>query len=234
MLIRLDNIVKRYRRGADPVVSGVSLSVNRGETACLFGESGSGKTTLGQIAAGLLRPTEGTVFFEDAPLAYPYRGEPRRRIQLLFQHPEVAFNPKLTLLESMKEPYRLLKKPFAKEALLAHLERFGVYEEHLGRRPQELSGGELQRLALARTMLMEPSFVVLDEPTSMLDVISQAQVVRLLKKLQQERGLGYLFISHDLALCRFFSDRIYPLENGHLLPAAEGRADFQPNELSQP
>lgn len=221
MLIRLDNISKRYRRGADPVVSGVSLSVDRGETACLFGESGSGKTTLGQIAAGLLRPTEGRVIFDDTPLSYPYRGETRRRIQLLFQHPEVAFNPRLTLLESMKEPYRFLGKPCSKKALLDHLESFGIYEEHLGRHPQELSGGELQRLALARTMLMEPSFVVLDEPTSMLDVISQAQVVRLLKKLQQERGLGYLFISHDLELCRFFSDKIYPLTDGRLLPALE-------------
>ena len=121
MLIRLDTISKRYRRGADPVVSGVSLSVDRGETACLFGESGSGKTTLGQIAAGLLRPTEGWVIFDDMPLPYPYRGETRQHIQLLFQHPEVAFNPRLTLLESMKEPYRFLGKPYSKKALLDHL-----------------------------------------------------------------------------------------------------------------
>ena len=216
MLIRLDNIAKSYRRGAPPVVKGVSLSIDRGETVCLFGESGSGKSTIGQVAAGLLRPTEGAVFFEDKALSYPYRGEARRRVQLLFQHPEVAFNPKVKLLDSLREPYRFLKKPYIREDLLKHLETYGIYEEHLNRYPQELSGGELQRLALARTMLLEPFFIVLDEPTSMLDVISQAQVIRLLKRIQEEQGLGYLFISHDLELCRFFSDQIYALENGGL------------------
>ena len=99
------------------------------------------------------------------------------------------------------------------------MERYGIYDEHLDRRPAELSGGELQRLALARVMLMEPSFLVLDEPTSMLDVISQAQIIRLLQEIQREKGLGYLFISHDRALCEHFCTTIRPLAQGKLGPA---------------
>ena len=124
--------------------------------------------------------------------SYPLRGPARRRIQILFQHPEVAFNPKLRLIDSMREPYRLFHLPYTRQGLCDYLERYGIYEEHLDRFPAELSGGELQRLALARAMLMDPSFLVLDEPTSMLDVISQAQMIHLLQEIQQEREVGYL------------------------------------------
>ena len=149
-------------------------------------------------------------------LSYPLRGPARRRIQILFQHPEVAFNPKLRLIDSMREPYRLFHLPYTRQGLCDYLERYGIYEEHLDRFPAELSGGELQRLALARAMLMDPSFLVLDEPTSMLDVISQAQMIHLLQEIQQEREVGYLFISHDRALCERFCTAIRPLEGGRL------------------
>ena len=116
----------------------------------------------------------------------------------------------------MREPYRLFHLPYTRQGLCDYLERYGIYEEHLDRFPAELSGGELQRLALARAMLMDPSFLVLDEPTSMLDVISQAQVIQLLQEIQQEREVGYLLISHDRALCERFCTAIRPLEGGRL------------------
>lgn len=216
MLIEVEGLSKRYAAKGPMVVENVTFSVDHGETAAIFGESGSGKSTIGQMVAGFFPPTEGTIRFNGGLLRPPYRGEVRRRIQILFQHPEVAFNPRMTLLESLREPYRFFKIPFSRTKLCAYLERFGIYLEHLDRYPEALSGGELQRLALARVMLLEPDFLVLDEPTSMLDVISQAQMIHLLQGLQKERGTGYLFISHDLELCQQFCSSIYPLENGSM------------------
>ncbi|MGI6018316.1 MAG: ABC transporter ATP-binding protein [Marvinbryantia sp.] len=216
MLMRIENIGKTYRNQKHPVIRDVNLIVEKGRTTGIFGKSGSGKSTIGQIMAGILKPSEGMVFFHDHALSYPFPKEIRQKIQILFQHPEISFNPRMSLLESMKEPYRFRKEPFSMEILLEELEKFGIYEEHLKRDPSSLSGGELQRLALARIMLMQPEFLVLDEPTSMLDVISQAQVILLLEKLQKEKNLGYLFISHDYELCRHFCHRIYYLEEGCL------------------
>ncbi|WP_331488440.1 ABC transporter ATP-binding protein [Parablautia sp. Marseille-Q6255] len=221
MLMRLENIEKTYRNQKHPVIQNVNLIVEKGKTTGILGKSGSGKSTIGQIMAGILKPSEGTVFFQDQALSYPFPKEVRQKIQILFQHPEISFNPRMSLLESMKEPYRFRKTLFSMEILLEELEKFGIYEEHLKRDPSSLSGGELQRLALARIMLMQPEFLVLDEPTSMLDVISQAQVILLLEKLQRERNLGYLFISHDYELCRHFCHRIYYLKDGRLKEGGE-------------
>ncbi|MDY3918164.1 MAG: ATP-binding cassette domain-containing protein [Candidatus Limivivens sp.] len=216
MLMRLEGIHKTYPGKKDPVIQNIHLSVESGKTVAVFGKSGSGKSTISQIMAGILKPSAGTVLFHEKPLGYPFPKSERQKIQILFQHPEVSFNPRMRLLNSMKEPYFFRKYPFSMDDLLKELEPFGIYEEHLKRRPAGLSGGELQRLALARIMLMEPEFLILDEPTSMLDVISQAQVIFLLKSLQKERNLGYLFISHDYELCRNFCDEIYRLDNGRL------------------
>ncbi len=183
-------------------------------------DSGSGKSTIGQVLAGIYRPTEGELFFRGKKLSYPYRGENRRGIQILFQHPEVSFNPRMKVEESMKEPYRLYKKKITDGELLDYLEQFGIYKEHMNRYPRELSGGELQRMALARAMLVEPRVLILDEPTSMLDVVSQAQMIQLLQQMQKERGMADLFISHDIQLCRLFCDRLLFLEKGELTPAA--------------
>ena len=216
MLIEAKGLSKRYRPKGPFVVEDVSFTIDRGETLAIFGDSGSGKSTIGQVVAGLFPATSGELFFEGHPLAYPFRGERRRQVQILFQHPEVAFDPKMRLVDSMREPYYFLGLPYSRQALCGYLERYGVYDEHLDRYPAELSGGELQRLALARVMLLEPSLLVLDEPTSMLDVISQAQMIHLLQEVQRERGLGYLFISHDRALCERFCTAIRPLKEGRL------------------
>ena len=162
MLIEVQGLSKRYRPRGPMVVEEVSFTIDRGETLAIFGDSGSGKSTIGQILAGIYPATAGEVWLDGQRLSYPLRGPARRRIQILFQHPEVAFNPKLRLIDSMREPYRLFHLPYTRQGLCDYLERYGIYEEHLDRFPAELSGGELQRLALARAMLMDPSFLVLD------------------------------------------------------------------------
>lgn len=218
MLIEARGLSKRYGARGPLVVEAISFSIDRGETLSIFGDSGSGKSTIGQMLAGLFPPTAGEILLDGLPLTYPFRGRARRRIQMLFQHPEVSFDPRMSLAESMGEPCRFAGRPRSRDWLEAYLEPYGIYAEHLDRRPAQLSGGELQRLALARAMLMEPDLLVLDEPTSMLDVISQAQIVGLLRSIQRERGLGCLFISHDYLLCKALSTSIQFLRQGRLTP----------------
>lgn len=213
-VLALCGVEKAYGRRARPTVKDISFTIKTGETVGLFGESGCGKTTIGMMAAGLLRPTGGALYFDGRPLDTAADKAMRRQIQMLFQHPEVSFNPRLPLINSMKEPFRFLKRRFDIDALLTALREYGIYAEHLRRYPAQLSGGELQRLALARAMLMQPRLLILDEPTSMLDVISQAQVIALLKAARARRKMGLLFISHDLALCELFCDRIIRIDNG--------------------
>lgn len=216
MLMEMRDISKRYTSRGRLVVQDISFGLDRGETVALFGDSGSGKSTIGQIMAGLIPPTSGQILLDGQPLAHPFRGKARQSIQLLFQHPEVSFDPRMKLIASLREPARFLHKSMTDDELLAHLDAYGIYREHMDRYPAELSGGELQRMALARIMLVRPRLIVLDEPTSMLDVISQAQMIRLLRQVQKQDGLSYLFISHDIELCCRFASRIYRLENGRL------------------
>lgn len=215
MRIEVEDISFSYknRNVINSVLDKVSLSIGAGETVGLLGKSGCGKSTLGQVICGLRRPSSGRVLYNGDPLRYPYRGTIRREIQVLFQHPESAFNPKLQLIDSISEIYRLYNIPYSLENVCQMLEPFGIYEEHLHRYPLQLSGGELQRLALARILLADPKVIILDEPTSMLDSISQAQIIRMLMELQKERDISYLFITHDEMLCKIASDRIFSIED---------------------
>lgn len=219
MRIRTENLTKIYKSrtaGGKPFYAcrDVNIRLMPGQTAGLFGDSGSGKSTLGQMLSGLLKPTSGRIFYEDREIGYPFRGEARRSIQILFQHPEISFNPMLPLIDSLKEPYRLYHIPCSRKILAENLERFGLHEEHLYRRPAELSGGELQRAALSRLLVMQPGVLILDEPTSMLDVITQAQMVQMLKEYQQETNAAYLFITHNRSLCDRVCSLVYTVENG--------------------
>lgn len=216
MLIEVQSLSKRYCTKDPFVVKDISFTIDCGETLAIFGDSGSGKSTIGQMLAGILLPTSGQVRFQGKPLVIPFRGADRRQIQMLFQHPEVTFNPRMKMVDSMREPYNFFGISYTRRSHCGFLEQFGIYDDHLNRYPAELSGGELQRLALARVMLIEPSFLILDEPTSMLDVISQAQMIRMLQKIQTERQIGYLFISHDRALCERFCTSILILNEGRL------------------
>ena len=211
----------KHFRSADKTwftaVDGASISLQKGKTLGLLGQSGSGKSTLGQMMVGLLKPDSGELFFHGKLLSYPIRGQVRRRIQILFQHPEVSFNPQLTLRQSLVEPFKLMGKPFDDGAILSVIEPFGLHAEHLARYPGELSGGELQRAALARVTVLEPEMILLDEPTSMLDVITQAQMIDFLRRYQQQHQTAYLFITHSTALAEQFCDEIVKMEDGRLL-----------------
>lgn len=220
MRMRLEKLSKTYKSrtgsGSFFAVREADVTLEPGQTVGLFGDSGSGKSTLGMMAAGLLKPTSGNIFYEEAPLGWPFRGQARKNIQILFQHPEVSFNPALPLIRSMVEPYRLYGLPYSKEILIADVERYGLHEEHLYRCPGELSGGELQRAALARLLVLQPKVLVLDEPTSMLDVITQAQMVAMLRDYQKETGASYLFITHNRSLCDRVCDKVYDVEQGNI------------------
>lgn len=220
MRMLLEKLSKTYKSrtgsGSFYAVREADVTLEPGQTVGLFGDSGSGKSTLGMMAAGLLKPTSGNIYYEEAPLGWPFRGQARKNIQILFQHPEVSFNPALPLIRSMVEPYRLYGLPYSKEILIADVERYGLHEEHLYRCPGELSGGELQRAALARLLVLQPKVLVLDEPTSMLDVITQAQMVAMLRDYQKETGASYLFITHNRSLCDRVCDKVYDVEQGNI------------------
>lgn len=222
MQIEIQGIHKTFHTEERTVcaVRDASLVFPEGKTVGVLGASGSGKSTLGQIVAGLQCPDAGTIRVDGQVAAYPYRGRLRQKIQILFQHPEVSFNPRLTLLQSLREPYLLRRLPFDRSELRSRLERFGLYEEHLDRYPHELSGGELQRAALTRILVLEPDFIVLDEPTSMLDSISQAQIIRMLRELQRQQRLTYLFITHNAALAERCCDEVYHMTDGKPLRTA--------------
>lgn len=228
MLLEVQNLKKRYSSKLPYVINGVSFSMDHGETVGIFGSSGCGKSTIGQTIAGLYSPSGGTLLMNGQPMDRRWYAAHRRSVQILFQHPEVSFDPRMTLEDSMREPYHFYNIPFRPAEHKAWLARFGIYPEHMNRYPAELSGGELQRMALARAMLLSPQLLILDEPTSMLDVISQAQIIALLRTLQAEQGLGFLFISHDIELSRMVCERIHHLENGVIAETENCRRAAQP------
>lgn len=220
MLLTMREITARYRSGGllsardTTVLHQVNMEIAQGEIVGLLGESGSGKSTLGKIIGGLLRPASGSVWFQGKRIEMPYRGELRRQIQMLAQHPETALNPRLKIHRSLLEPYEIYRLPYEKEHLLSYLRQFGIYEEHIEKYPVQVSGGEIQRICLSRVLLLQPELLVLDEATSMLDVISQAQIVRLLEEIHRQREVAFLFITHDQRLAELFCHRIYRIEKG--------------------
>ena len=202
-------------------VDGVDIRIDEGETVALVGESGSGKSTLSRLLLYLIKPDEGKVLFEGVDLAELKRRELRRlrtKMQLIPQNPEDAFDPRWRLYSSLAEPLRIhgFGREEERERVLELVKAVGLKEEHLSRYPHELSGGELQRAVIARALALSPKFIVCDEPTSMLDLSTQASIVRLLMKLQRKMGLTILFITHDVELAEFVGDRILAMENGRI------------------
>lgn len=212
MLLETKALTKKFE--GVTAVSQANVTLEPGETVGLFGESGSGKSTLGLMISGLLKPTSGQVLYKGAAVKQPYRGDCRRNIQVLFQHPEISFNPALPLIRCMEEPYKVHGLPYSPEILHRDIGRFGLRPEHMQRLPAELSGGELQRAALARILVLSPEIIVLDEPTSMLDVITQAQIMEMLRENQNKHGTAYIFITHNRMLCDAFCNRVYRVEAG--------------------
>jgi oligopeptide transport system ATP-binding protein len=207
-------------------VDGVSFDLWRGETLGLVGESGCGKSTTGRAVLRLLEPTAGEVHFEGVDVRALDRERLRafrRRAQFVFQDPFGSLNPRLSvgaMLEEVLEVHGLGGKN-RRDRAVELLELVGLRAEHIDRYPHEFSGGQRQRLGVARALSVEPDFLVLDEPVSALDVSVQAQVVNLLEDLQAELGLTYLFIAHDLALVEHVSDRVAVMYLGRIVEVAE-------------
>ena len=214
-------------------VDGVSFSVRRGETLGLVGESGCGKSTLGRALNRLEEPTEGTVLFEGSDLSHASGKELlrlRRDIQMIFQDPYSSLNPRMTIGEIVREPLLVHKagtKAEQIEKVRELLEIVGLTGETLGRYPHEFSGGQRQRVGLARALALEPKLVIADEPVSALDVSVQSQVLNLMVRLQRERNLTYVFISHDLSVVEYISDTIAIMYLGRIVEMGPVEAIFE-------
>ena len=225
-LLEVRGLHKTFGRGsgAVPAVRGVDLLAERGETLGIVGESGCGKTTLGRVVAGLSRPTRGNIFFEGMELEALLRSAgARRRIQMVFQHPAESLNRRMTVGSMLTEPLKLLSgrpRLQIRQRVDDVLRLVGLDPSYRTRRPRELSGGQQQRVAIARALVPDPDLVVMDEPTSSLDQSVRGRIIALLRRIQQEEGVAYLFISHDLSTVRRIAHRVAVMYMGRVVEVA--------------
>ncbi|MET1159326.1 MAG: ABC transporter ATP-binding protein [Thermoprotei archaeon] len=213
-------------------VDGVSLEIGYSETLGVVGETGCGKSTLGRVVLKLLEPTSGKIYFENMDIT-KLKGkklkEFRRKAQMVFQDPHSSLNPRMTIAEILLEPLKehniFVEDP--ERFLVEQMEMVGLGKQHLYRYPHELSGGQKQRVAILRALLLKPKFIVLDEPTSALDVSVQAQILNMLKDIQKKMKTSYMFISHDLAVVKYMSNRIAVMYLGKFVELADANTLFE-------
>jgi len=224
----------RRKIGEVKAVDDVSFTVKRGQTVGLVGESGSGKTTIGRAIIRLTDPTGGAIYYGDTAISTlsssafrPFR----KKIQIIFQDPYNSLNPRLSIFEIVGEALEIhfpkMTRVDRRERVAGLLDKVGLKRDHLDRYPHEFSGGQRQRIGIARALAVDPEFIVCDEPVSALDVSVQAQIVNLLQDLQEELGLTYLFIAHDLAVVEHISDYVLVMNAGKIVEAATAEAIYE-------
>ncbi|MGV0108647.1 dipeptide ABC transporter ATP-binding protein [Arthrobacter sp. CP30] len=236
-IVEIRDLTKIYkRRGSKDdfyAAKNVTLDVPRGQTVAIVGESGSGKTTTARMLLKLIEPTSGTMTFDGmdvATLDKAQLNDFRQRVQPIFQDPYSSLNPMFTIERIVEEPLNAYKRGSRKERaarVRELMDQVSLPQNALRRYPAELSGGQRQRVAIARALALQPELIVCDEPVSALDVLVQAQILKLLGDLQSELGLSYLFISHDLAVVRLISDYVCVMKDGELVEAASSEEVFQ-------
>lgn len=232
ILLEVKNLKQYFPLGRKSVVravDNVSFHIYEGETFGLVGESGSGKSTTGRTIIRLYDPTDGEIVFDDKIISHKKLPKDdkvyvNKNMQMIFQDPMACLNPRMTVMDIIAEGldiHGLCKsKEERTQRVYELLKTVGLNEQHASRYPHEFSGGQRQRIGIARALAVEPKFIIADEPISALDVSIQAQVVNLLRKLQKENGLTYLFIAHDLSMVKYISDRIGVMHKGKLVELA--------------
>ena len=228
-LVQVKNLCKYFqvsRTGTLKAVDDVSFDINKGETVSLVGESGCGKSTTGRCMIRLYEPTKGQVIYDGKDLTKLSKEEQKefcKKVQMIFQNPYASLNPRMTVKEIVGEGLKQqgMSRAEVDEKVAGLLETVGLNKDHMSRFPHEFSGGQRQRIGIARALSVDPEFIICDEPISALDVSIQAQVINMLKDLQESLGLTYLFIAHDLSVVKYISDRVVVMYLGTIVETAE-------------
>lgn len=233
-LIKAENLKKYFKtpKGMLHAVEGVSFAIEKGTTLGVVGESGCGKSTLARLLAGLDKPTDGSILYNGKPVGgLGFGGKNRRNVQMIFQDPLSSLDPRMCAGDIIGEPLKIhfpnLSRRERENKVVELMESVGLGERYYEAYPNELDGGCRQRIGIARALATEPGFVVCDEPVSALDVSVRAQILNLMQQLKKQRGLTYMFITHDMAVVRHMSDKIMVMYLGCIMELADGDELFE-------